>query len=187
MSSDLRDQIYEQMNQKETDDLLDIWVMNDRTEWSDEVFEIIRQIFIQRGVNYPDQDEPIYARKETASAKGIDSDGLEEWEAKVLDNDDQPDFYDTLEVLNLHKMLNRTAKASIAIYSVLGFFRLPFAPDIMTGTFPSNQQLMSATPVIITTLLAYGLQILLFYYSLKALGSILRILMEMEFNSRRAS
>ena len=29
------------------------------------------------------------------------SDGLEDWEAKLLDNENQPEFYDVLDVLSL--------------------------------------------------------------------------------------
>lgn len=186
MSGDLRDQIYDQMNLRETDELLDIWVTNDRLEWADTAFETIRAILIKRGVELPGQNDPIYEREEEIEDEADSRDGLEDWEVKVLDNDDQPDFYDTIEVLNLRRMLNRTATAAIVVYAILALFNGPLASILMIGAIPSFQQITGALALILLYLLGYGLQILITFYGLRALGSILRILMEMEFNSRRS-
>ena len=60
MSDDLRDQIYSNLNMRDTDELLEIWQSNNRYEWTDTAFEVIRQILQQRIGTLPEQDEPVY-------------------------------------------------------------------------------------------------------------------------------
>ncbi|HEX2997720.1 MAG TPA: hypothetical protein VHP14_23055, partial [Anaerolineales bacterium] len=98
----LRQQIYGALNTKETEELLDIWQTNNRGEWSDEAFEVVERLLKERGVEIPQQDEPVYEVEEKTTTKEIsDEDGLEEWEAKILDDENQPEFYDTVEVITL--------------------------------------------------------------------------------------
>ncbi len=59
MSIELREQIYNELNLRETNDLLEIWQTNNRTEWSDIAFEIIKQILTERGLKIPEQDAPV--------------------------------------------------------------------------------------------------------------------------------
>ena len=59
MSEELRSQIYSNMNLKETDELLEIWQTNDRDEWSDLAFDVVRQILLSRISELPEQDEPV--------------------------------------------------------------------------------------------------------------------------------
>jgi hypothetical protein len=103
-NEELRRQIYSNLNLKETDDLLDLWQANNRYEWSDEAFEIIRAILQERGIEIPEQGEPVYERnelEENSPEETFEDDGLDEWEAKALDDESQPEFYDTLEVITL--------------------------------------------------------------------------------------
>ena len=110
MSDSLRSQIHGNMNAKGTDELLDIWQTNNRTAWSDEAFEVIKDILQERGVTPAEQNEPVYEIEEEMS-----DDGLEEWEAKILDDENQPEFYDTLEVITLKNNIDKTAKAVIVV------------------------------------------------------------------------
>jgi hypothetical protein len=50
-----RDQIAQNMQQKTTEELLDIWVNNDRDQWSDAAFEAISQTLVERKVSVPPQ------------------------------------------------------------------------------------------------------------------------------------
>jgi hypothetical protein len=50
--------IYAHLQEKDTDELLDIWEENDRTEWTDEAFDAIRTILLQRIGQVPEQDAP---------------------------------------------------------------------------------------------------------------------------------
>jgi hypothetical protein len=49
------DQIARSMQQRTTEELLDIWTCNDRGQWSDSVFNAISQALSERGVSIPPQ------------------------------------------------------------------------------------------------------------------------------------
>jgi hypothetical protein len=59
MSDDLRDQIYRSLSQKATDELIEIWQANNRTEWTEMAFDAIRDILQERHVDLPPQAEPV--------------------------------------------------------------------------------------------------------------------------------
>ena len=48
MENDLRKQIYNNLNLRETEDLLEIWQKRNLDEWREEVFDIIEQILMER-------------------------------------------------------------------------------------------------------------------------------------------
>jgi hypothetical protein len=54
--SSLSESVYQSMKLKETDELLELWSENDRTEWSDDAFEAIHSILLQRLGNVPPQE-----------------------------------------------------------------------------------------------------------------------------------
>src|SRR5688572_18652885 len=60
MSDDFRRQVYNSLILKETDELLEIWEKNDRTDWSEFAFESIREILLERLGEVPPQNEPVY-------------------------------------------------------------------------------------------------------------------------------
>ena len=106
MDNDLRKQIYDSMNLKDTDVLLDIWQSNNRAEWSAAAFEVVQEILTKRIGELPPQDE-ISVTEDEEGVEGEDDqsviDGLrlEKWEAKLIDSEGQPDFYDTWDVIDL--------------------------------------------------------------------------------------
>ena len=51
----LRQQIYHSMQERQTEELLQIWRDNDRQEWSNEAFEVIHTILKERLGNVPEQ------------------------------------------------------------------------------------------------------------------------------------
>src|SRR5512140_2171792 len=104
MSTDLHEQIYRNMNLKETEELLAIWQANNREEWSDEAMEIVRDILTERAVEIPIQTEPV--SEENEGKEEIQEDDLDEWEIKLLEDENQPDFYDTIEVIGLKKNID---------------------------------------------------------------------------------
>ena len=91
MTEEFRRQVYQEFDLKDTDDLLDIWQTNDRVEWSEVAFEVIREILTKRKVEIPAQDEPI---REHEASLSEDQD-LEDWEEALLDAKDQPQLYNT--------------------------------------------------------------------------------------------
>lgn len=64
-SSDaLSKKLYENMRQKSTEELLQIWKENDRTEWSDEAYVAIKQVLDERGVSLPAQTAPAVVQED---------------------------------------------------------------------------------------------------------------------------
>ena len=59
MSSDLREPIYNNMNLKETDELLNIWQTNDRVEWTETAFQVVKEILLDRIIEIPPQNPAI--------------------------------------------------------------------------------------------------------------------------------
>jgi hypothetical protein len=62
-------EIYERMNLLETNELLNIWIKNDRMEWSELAFEIIKEVLKKRSVALPAQNDPVYQSPERVPGK----------------------------------------------------------------------------------------------------------------------
>ena len=54
---ELHKQIRQRMNERSTEELLNTWQENNREDWTDEAFDAIREILIERGENIPAQNE----------------------------------------------------------------------------------------------------------------------------------
>ena len=184
MSNELRQQIHNELKLRETEDLLEIWRANDHEEWSDTAFEVIRDILSERLGEVPPQQLSDDEQDEEESYR---HDGLAEWKAKLLDDENQPELYDTLEVLKLMDTINKVAIGVIVIYVLLCFSNLQVGRTLLRGIPMSISQIIKSLTKELLTILVYGLQIVVIYFPLKALSQILRILMEMEFNSRKAN
>jgi hypothetical protein len=185
MSNGLRKQIYNSLNLKETEELIEIWQTNDRVEWTDVAFEVIQEILQGRLVELPSQDEPVL---EHVSVKNnsdeLDDEALE----KITDKDNSPVFYKPQEVFWLEIWLPRAAIASIVATVVTSLFGLSKLQITILSYFPGGSEWSSAAwlmAIVIFVFIAAS-QSIVIYFSLKALVSILKILMEMEFNSRGA-
>jgi hypothetical protein len=66
MNKSLRHHIFSNLHLKETDELVDIWITNDRAEWSDIAFDVVEEILEQRLAELPVQNAPILERKNQA-------------------------------------------------------------------------------------------------------------------------
>jgi hypothetical protein len=187
MNTSLRSQIYSRMNLKDTDELIQIWQLNDRREWSDEAFEIVKEILVERGAPVPEQNEPIFAASDLPEPTS--DDGLEEWEARALDDENQPEFYDTLEVITLKENINKAAKAVVVIYLLINLTEFQWYVSVVQSYFFGNYEFRPLIYLIAVLLVCLNaaISIAVVYFPLKALAHILRILMEMEFRSRKAA
>ena len=67
MSENFRNQLYRNLNQKETDELVEIWQTNNHIEWTEMAFDVIQEILQERQVEFPPQDEPITEESETGT------------------------------------------------------------------------------------------------------------------------
>ncbi len=83
MNGELIDQIKQNMEQRTTEDLLAIWIQNNRKRWSDEAFEAIIQVLTERGVYLPNQQDP----SEVAHRRYVGYAGFwRRWVALVIDS-----------------------------------------------------------------------------------------------------
>lgn len=147
-------------------------------------------ILIETDINYREkyqdfsfQENAINEKKEIAN----DADGLEEWEEKLLDDNNQPELYDTLEVLDLKVKIDKVATGVVIIWILLGLLNFQFIRMLLQGTLISSSELRQSIQPILTTTLTTIIQITVTYFPLKALSHILKVLVEMEFNSRKAT
>ncbi len=184
MSSKFREEIHNSMNLREAEDLLSIWQTNDRNEWSDIAFDVIKEILQQRSVEIPAQSEP------SQSIEKEDGDNDDEFtgaEIKIIDDENPPDFYNPFEVLNIVKQIRWAAKAMIVLTIIYNLFVSSRSYYIVLSFFP--QDTGSPLVYLLTFLLVAtntAMSILIIYLPLQALAHLLTVLMEMEFNSRKA-
>ncbi len=66
--SSMTTKLYDNMRQKSTEELLQIWTENDRTEWSDEAYAAIRQVLTERNVSLPAQAAVVVEEEEEGDA-----------------------------------------------------------------------------------------------------------------------
>lgn len=182
MNDDLRDQIRNTMSLKETGELLDIWVINNRAVWSDEAFEVVGEILKERGEELPEPDDPVYEPEDKGEPSNY---WLEDWESKVLDYEDQPEFYSVTDVISLNRNITKLSKAAVGIYAFLGILniRLLFSPG-SSGPITLSSIVQHGFDIV-AIIFNVGLRAALIYYPLKALAQILRLLTELEFRSRK--
>lgn len=185
MSDEFREQIYNELNLRETEDLLEIWQTNDHDEWSETAFDVIKEILSERLGEIPPQNS-----SEGEPEEIFEDDDLDEWEAKALDDESQPEFYSTLDVINLKSNINKVAKAVVVVFALLNLIAMQNYVSIVGSYFVGRD--LSFTPLVyfiafVLTCLNAAVGIALVYFPLQALAHILRILMEMEFRSRKAS
>ena len=184
MSDNLRKQVYESLNLKETDELIEIWITNDRVKWSETAFDVTKEILEQRLGEIPPQSEPIFEHVEQEiddNDEGLSFD-------KFIDPNNAPAFYKPKEIIWINTWLNRVSIAAVAITIIVGIPELFRMQRIVLSYFMGNPQWNFVAWLIALIIggLATALQCYIVYYSLKALASILKILMELEFNSRIA-
>lgn len=180
MSDDLRNQIYDNMNLKSTDDLVEIWLKNDRNEWTDVAFNIIEEIILKRTGELPSREE--YTLEENLR---IEKEKTLIFQAEI---ENKAVFYEPKEVLQLERWMYRIALYAIVVTAIANLLKLPEIYTTLMNYFVSNEGTM-----ILIWFLSIGLcvillpiQCLLIYFPLKAFAYILKILMAMEFKSRGA-
>jgi hypothetical protein len=178
MSNELRLQIYNNLNLKATGELVDIWQKNDRVEWSETTFDVLQEILQQRLGVLPPQGTPVFEYTEI--------DIQSERDDLAIDDRNPPEFYKPREVLWLDKWIYRVAIASIGAVIITHLIYLPTTQSIVLSFFSGNPawKFQSWVIAVVAVLLETGLTCILIYFPLRALGTILKILMEMEFNSR---
>ena len=178
MTESIHDQIFRNLDSKETEELINIWTTNNRAEWTDEAFEIIEEILTERKQELPTQDEPSYELVETTE---------EEFpETPYANPENEPVFYKPLQVLKLERFINLSIKPIVAGTIIISIPYITSLKKIVFSIFLTNPQLNAVAWFI--TFVVVGISIFIQCFitvvGLKALSSVLTILMEMEFRSR---
>jgi hypothetical protein len=99
-----------------------------------------------------------------------------------------PMLYKPQDVMWLEKWINRAAIAMIGITALVSIFNFSSTKQIASAYFinqPGGEASASIVAGVIITLNIIGVSAL-YYFLLRSLSSALKILMEIEFNSRRA-
>lgn len=182
-SSSLYNQIYQNLKLKETDELLGIWQKNNHYEWTDEAFEAIHEILQERQVEIPPQDDPIYERPPKEPYDELDEDSPLR---KYITTENAPLFYEPLKVLRLEKWLHWAAIICIIISTLENLWNLRQLQLTIASYFTTNfgWYLLSWLVAFFITVTKIIFLTAIIYFPMKALGEILKILMEMEFRSR---
>jgi len=184
MSNELRQQMHNELSLRETEDLLEIWRTNDHEEWSDTAFEVVKEILSERLGEVPPQELP---SDEQEDEESLEDDGLDEWEAKLLDDENQPELYNTREFLRIKDNIDKVAFAAVIVYILLGLLNFSFIRMLFQGIVLSPSEIAKTVPDMLFTIISVSFRIAITYTPLKALSQVLRILMEVEFRSRKGT
>ncbi len=184
MSNELRQQMHNELSLRETEDLLEIWRTNDHEEWSDTAFEVVKEILSERLGEVPPQELP---SDEQEDEESLEDDGLDEWEAKLLNDENQPELYNTREFLRIKDNIDKVAFAAVIVYILLGLLNFSFIRMLFQGIVLSPSEIAKTVPDMLFTIISVSFRIAITYTPLKALSQVLRILMEMEFRSRKGT
>jgi hypothetical protein len=175
------------LNTKDSDELLDIWQENDRVEWSDTAFDVIKEILIERLGEVPPQNEPIFEYVYVDDkVKDSETYGFSEETLAIVDDENPPDFYDPFEVLRVSKWIDWSAKAMAIVITLQNLLRFSDFKGFVASYFaryPNNLVVYLITLIVLAINTAIG--VVITYWLLSSLSRVLRILMQMEFNSRK--
>lgn len=185
MSEELHEQIRSNFRQKDIYELLDIWRSNNRTMWSDTAFEVLHEVLKERIREIPPQNDPILANEDLIEEVYGENDGIEEWELKLIESEDQPELYDPLQTIVFRRNVDRLIIVVVIVYVLLAILNFQPVRMYFQGVSLSINDVEITASNVMTTTLSTAIQIAFVYFPLKALSHILRILMEMEFNSRK--
>jgi hypothetical protein len=181
MSDSLRQQIYTTLSQETTEKLSGIWQNNNRAEWTDLSFEVMAEILHERLGELPVQNDPVYETAKQLEEEQEDKENLEK------ENEESgPVFYEPQEVLSLNIWLNRAAIFGAAVAAIMSAITMPNMQSTISSIFPNamSGSIIASLGAIVISLLAAALQGAIIYFPLRGLSTVLKILMEMEFNSR---
>ena len=175
MSEEYRSQVYNNLDLKSTEELLEIWKKNERFEWSDTAFEVIQEILEERLEELPPQNEPVHEQVEEKKEKQVLSE-------KYTDADNNGLLYDPKKVLKLCSWLNWMSVIFPFLIVLLNFniiiqILFFFSPYFFTNTITQANSLLA----IIVNILYKSIPYFLLF---RAISYLLKTLLEMEINSR---
>src|SRR5258708_2284163 len=89
MDDELRSQIYNNLNRRETEVLLDIWKKHNLDEWQAEAFEIIKAILLERLGDVPPQSDSLMESAPTLARahnhRGLNYEEVGQWDRALAE------------------------------------------------------------------------------------------------------
>jgi hypothetical protein len=103
------------------------------------------------------------------------------------DDESSPVFYKPQDILWLENWINRASIAVIGLTAVMSLFNFPQAKEMASAfMFQSGSDVSASIGAGVIIVLNIIFTSAIYYFLLKSLSSALKILMEVEFNSRRS-
>jgi hypothetical protein len=155
-------QIYTHLDEKDTDELLEIWRKNDRSEWTDEAFNALGLLLLQRVGKLPEQGPP-----------------LDEHDAQLYEEEQRRGLYPAerrlIWIAELARNLSWVNLVLAVAYAVYRLFRnsIPQAPAPAFGFVMTDQGLGSLFSIADSLILAGVIFVLL-----QAVAEIIYLLMD---------
>ena len=158
---------------------------NNKKEWSEAAFEAIKEILNGRGVEIPEQGIFVSDKTENGGNE-TESEEFTELETKILDDENPPAFYDPFEVLKISDWTEFVAKVTVGFALVYTLTQYSTFRNIIHSYYANNpipflEVFLTLVLITISFVIGAGFT----YFTLMALSKGLRILMEMEYNSRK--
>jgi hypothetical protein len=171
--------IYRNLSLRETEDLEEFWLRHDENEWTPIAFDVMEKILIERLGELPPK-EPLPEKPEITTTLKQKNDLRKEIKTLVSDND--PVFYDPEKVTLLVKWIFRSMNILIVLYGLQFLYNVIYYFSIRSA-FASWIEVFNYLGMGFISAL---ISIIFVFVEYKVLGYVLKILREMEINSRKA-
>lgn len=170
--------IYNNLSLRETDELQNFWLKHNENEWTPIAFDVMEKILMERLGELP-QEESILEAPVLTTNLNRRRNSLEELKTIVSDND--PVFYDPDKVTLLVKWIFRFMNILIVLFGIQFLYNVIYYFSIRSP-FSSWTDILNYFGLDFITLL---ISISIVFVEYKVMGYVLKILREMEINSRK--
>lgn len=164
--------IHSNLNLKETPELINIWAEQNKNEWTDLALEVVKQILLERLGELPEIPQTSIPIKN------------QEENIEKLITENPPEFYDPLQVCRLEKSLTIASQIMIGIIVIYSILNYKNTYNLVWSYFMEDSVMVSAISIFVV-FINILIVICIIYFPMKAFGKILRLLMQIEYNSRR--
>jgi hypothetical protein len=162
-NGEYKSHIIDHLREKETDELLAIWEENDRTEWTEEAFEVMRAILLERLGRVPDQGTP-----------------RDEYDDPLDDEEDQPEplYPAERKLIWIAELASKLAWIYLGVTIIYSLFifadRFIFQPTAGFGSSAGFQDLLQLIYQEVDRLIMAGI----FFVLLQAMTEIIYLIMD---------
>jgi hypothetical protein len=170
--------IYSNLNLLTTEEIEENWLKHNENEWTPIAFNVMEKILLERMGELPKKED---SPSDSSVMKNLQEKESIVEELQILARDNDPVFYDPNKVTLLVKWIFRSMNILIILYVLQFLTDFKYFQDLFSGGASWIDILIS----IGTSILALLLSIIITFIEYKAMGYVLKILREMEINSRK--